>query len=92
MGGETTIVSSITCMLINLCGTDIFGNALYFAQERTELKGEPFWGYLATYSGGGYIANIGNTASEAYQVISDLESSGTCSTYLKTKLISLLTY
>ena len=42
----------------------------------TELRGFPYWGTLALYSGSGYVANLGYDAENAYTVIADLHSNG----------------
>ena len=46
----------------------------FIYQSQSELKGQPFWGYLNTYSGGGYVANLGNTIKEAQYIIGKLEN------------------
>ncbi len=33
----------------------------YMFQNETALKGRPYWGVLNWYSGGGFVANLGNT-------------------------------
>ena len=45
-------------------------------QTLTELRGFPYWGTLALYSGSGYVANLGYDAENAYTVIADLHSNG----------------
>ena len=45
-------------------------------QTMTELRGFPYWGTLALYSGSGYVANLGYDAENAYTVIADLHSNG----------------
>lgn len=41
-----------------------------------ELDGEPFEGYMASYSGGGYVANLGLTYESASAMIRNLSIHG----------------
>jgi hypothetical protein len=45
-------------------------------QSTLELRGFPYWGIIAMYSGGGYAANLGYDQITAYTVIADLHSNG----------------
>ena len=36
------------------------------------LQGIPFWGKMATYGGGGYVANLGTTRGQALSLLDDL--------------------
>ena len=45
-------------------------------QTMTELRGFPYWGTIAMYSGSGYVANLGYNSESAFTVIADLHSNG----------------
>ena len=45
-------------------------------QSMLELRGFPYWGTIAMYSGSGYAANLGYDQITAYTVIADLHSNG----------------
>ena len=44
----------------------------YRYQTSAELRSAPFWGYLTTYEGGGYVANLGQNLTFAKTMMSDL--------------------
>ncbi len=54
--------------------TDYLSNPLsslelaYMFQNETALKGRPYWGVLNWYSGGGFVANLGNTLQVREQI------------------------
>lgn len=41
-----------------------------------ELRGFPYWGTIAMYSGSGYVANLGYDTVTGYTVVADLHSNG----------------
>ena len=41
-----------------------------------ELNGYPYWGQMATYSGGGYVAKLGRTLAEARDNLANLKENG----------------
>ena len=45
-------------------------------QSMSELRGFPYWGTIAMYSGNGYAANLGYDQITAYTVVADLHSNG----------------
>jgi hypothetical protein len=45
----------------------------FLYQSASDLSGSPYWGRRRQYSGGGYVANLGNTKQEARDVITDLK-------------------
>ena len=45
-------------------------------QSMIDLRGFPYWGTLALYSGSGYVANLGYNPVTAYTVVADLHSNG----------------
>ena len=45
-------------------------------QSMLELRGFPYWGTIAMYSGNGYAANLGYDQITAYTVVADLHSNG----------------
>ena len=45
-------------------------------QSMVDLRGFPYWGTLAMYSGSGYVANLGYGPTSAYTVVADLHSNG----------------
>ena len=58
---------------------------LYLSEK--ELKGSFFWGYLHTYGGGGYVANLGNTETEAAELVTQLKESGWVDQYTRAILL-----
>ena len=45
-------------------------------QSTVDLRGFPYWGRVARYSGGGYVANLGYDMVKAFTVVADLHSNG----------------
>ena len=45
-------------------------------QTMIDLRGFPYWGTIAMYSGSGYVANLGYDHVTAYTVVADLHSNG----------------
>lgn len=45
-------------------------------QTQQELNGSWYWGYWTMYSGGGYIANLGNHKQGALSLVDELEGAG----------------
>ena len=44
----------------------------YKYRSFVELKTTPYWGQMATYGGGGYVANLGITKKQALTVLNEL--------------------
>ena len=55
----------------------------FIFQSASEINGVPFWGYMNTYDGGGYVANFGNTEDEALDLVNLLRKSNWIDQYTK---------
>ena len=47
----------------------------FTVRSAKNLSGLPYWGFLTVYGGGGYVANLGDTKQEAFDMITGLEES-----------------
>ena len=57
--------------------------------SQTQVNGTEFWGKLAVYSGGGYIANLGKTHKSAMSVLEELESAKWVDQYTRAVFLEL---
>ena len=57
--------------------------AAWVHQTQAELKTLPYWGESGFYSGGGYVANLGNTHDDAVSMAAYLNASGWIDQYTK---------
>jgi hypothetical protein len=53
----------------------------------SNLHGIPFWGNLATYEGGGYVANLGQNLSYAQTMFNDLSKNSWVDRYTRAVLL-----
>ncbi|XP_048461921.1 polycystic kidney disease protein 1-like 2 [Rhincodon typus] len=61
-------------------------------QSQTELRGYPIWGKLAMYRGGGYIAELGTDAQDAYRVLKYLFDNTWLDTYTRAIFVEFTVY
>ena len=57
-----------------------------------ELDSYPFWGELDWYSGGGYVAELGQTLAEAREVVAELREGGWLDRNTRVVFIEFLLY
>ena len=55
--------------------------------SETELNSSSFWGHLTIYSGGGYVANLGNDKQHAIDLMFDLERTNWIDQYTRALFI-----
>ena len=65
---------NITVMLSNKNALSSLQQAFIYSAS-SEQNDNSFTSYMATYSGGGYVANLGDTLTEAQTMIDELERS-----------------
>ena len=64
----------------------------FWFRSMLELKGLPYWGIFATYSGGGYVADLGTTERQARTLIEDLDKYNWLDPYTKAIFLEFTTY
>ncbi|KAM9302054.1 polycystin-1-like protein 2 [Gastrophryne carolinensis] len=61
-------------------------------KSQGKLRGQPTWGRLATYRGGGYVAELGNNHTSAYRVLQYLFSNTWLDTYTRALFVEFTLY
>ncbi|XP_078399147.1 polycystin-1-like protein 2 [Cetorhinus maximus] len=61
-------------------------------RSQTELRSYPIWGKLAMYRGGGYIAELGTDAQDAYRVLQHLFDNTWLDTYTRAIFVEFTVY
>eukprot|EP00079_Xenopus_tropicalis_P034906 XP_017948677.1 PREDICTED: polycystic kidney disease protein 1-like 2 [Xenopus tropicalis] len=70
--------------------TDV--NSPWYYQNHSKLRGHPTWGKLATYRGGGYVADLGNERKYAHRVLQDLFSNIWLDSYTRAVFVEFTVY
>ncbi|KAK3094947.1 hypothetical protein FSP39_008255 [Pinctada imbricata] len=74
MGDEQRDTYGIQWVTVNN-SDPLFGAHPFFTyQDGSTLSGYPYWGIFATYSGGGYVAELGTTYDSAAEVVQFLKN------------------
>ena len=70
---ESQFTPGWTLLSNNVSNTDasVFNKAFEY-QRMSDLKGLPYWGAFSTYSGGGYVADLGTTQNQALTMLESL--------------------
>ena len=66
--------------------------AAFDYKSESELNGDSYEGQLSTYSGGGYVANLGETFNSASAVIDDLEQYQWIDQYTRAVFVEFTTW
>ncbi|OCT84402.1 hypothetical protein XELAEV_18022555mg [Xenopus laevis] len=67
-------------------------NSPWYYQNHSKLRSHPTWGKMATYRGGGYVADLGNNRTHAHRVLQDLFSNIWLDSYTRAVFVEFTVY
>ena len=67
-------------------------NKAFQYQKMSDLKGLPFWGTFSTYSGGGYVADLGTTQYQALTMLDSLSDNNWIDQLTRAVFLEFTTY
>lgn len=64
----------------------------YRFHSMLELRGLPYWGVFSTYSGAGYVADLGTTRGKANSMLTQLKANDWVDVYTRAVILEYTTY